>query len=109
MTTEFTHPKLGEEVRTIAGYYIPHEEHSLRYNGRDILYILGHACIDTSCCGAAAWSYIQVPGFLVRKHIRGGETTPPVSEVESIQEPEIRNEVRELLSREYPGIKIEIW
>lgn len=109
MTTEFTHPDLGEEVRSISGYYVPCEEHTLPYDGRDIIYVLGQACIDASCCGSAAWSYIQVPGFLIRKHIRGGGAAPLVSEVESLQDPETRNSIRELLSKEYPGAQIEIW
>jgi hypothetical protein len=109
MTTEFTHPRLGEEVRSISGYYIPREEHTLRYNGRDFIYVAGQACIDASCCGTAAWGYIQVPGFLVKKHIRGGGDTPPVSEVETIQDQETRGSIKRLLLEEYPGAQIEIW
>lgn len=109
MATEFTHPELGEEVRSISGYYIPREEHTLTHNGQEIIYVLGQACIDASCCGSAAWSYIQVPGFLIRKHVRGGGSTPPVSEVEPIQDQETRDTIRELLSKEHPGAQIEIW
>ncbi len=109
MTTEFTHPELGQEVRTISGYYIPREEHTLEYGGRELVYVMGQACIDASCCGTAAWNYIQVPGFLVKKHVRGGGTAPPVSEVETIQDQDTRNGIRDLLLKEYPGIRIEIW
>jgi hypothetical protein len=109
MTTEFTHPELGTEVRSISGYYIPREENSLILNGRDIIYITGQACIDASCCGTAAWNYIQVPGFLVRKHIRGGEGAPTVSEVETIRDRETRDAVRQLLLNEHPSSQIEFW
>ncbi len=69
MTTEFTHPELDQEVHSIAGYYIPREEHTLPYDSREVLYIVGDACIEASCCGVASWSYIQVPGFLVKTAI----------------------------------------
>lgn len=106
---EFTHPDLGQEVRTISGYYVPREEHVIPYDGRDVLYIVGDACIDTSCCGAASWSYIQVPGFLLRKHMRGGGEQPAVSEVEMISDKTARQQVTDALIREYPGARVEIW
>jgi hypothetical protein len=109
MRMEFTHPELGQEVQTLAGYYVPVEEHVLPYNGRELVYILGYACIEASCCGAANWSYIQVPGFLVRKHIRSGGRTPPASEIETIQGEEDRNTIRQSLTKKYPGAQIEIW
>jgi hypothetical protein len=109
MIMEFTHPELGQEVQTLSGYYIPVEEQVLPYNGREVVYILGQACVEASCCGAASWSYIQVPGFLVRKHIRGGRGTPSVSEIETIQGEEDRNTIRRSLNKKYPNAQIEIW
>ncbi|RLC97055.1 MAG: hypothetical protein DRI40_01430 [Chloroflexi bacterium] len=109
MTTEFTHPELGAEVRSISGYYVPREESTLTLDGREIIYVAGQACIDASCCGTAAWSYIQVPGFLVRKHVRGGDGSPLVSEIETIRDQETRDRVKQLLLREHPGAQIEVW
>src|SRR4030042_401350 len=109
MTIEFTHPELGQEVKTFAGYYIPLEEHVVPYNEREVIYILGHACIEASCCGSARWGYIQVLGFLVRQNIPGGKGTLPVSEIESIQDEEDRNSIRESLEKKYPSMRIEIW
>ncbi len=109
MIIEFTHPELGHEVQTFAGYYVPVEEHVLPYNEREVIYILGHACIEASCCGPARWGYIQVPGFLVRKHIRGSGSTLPVSEIETIQGEEARDTICQSLIKKYPGARIEIW
>ena len=110
MAIEFIHPELGEDVQGRAGYYIPTEEHILTYNGREILYILGYACLERPCCGAGAnWGYIQVPGYLVRRHIRGKETAPPVSKVEIIQNEDDRNNITQSLQQQHPGAQIEIW
>jgi hypothetical protein len=109
MTTEFTHPRLGEEVRSLAGYYVPREEHLLPLDGREVLYIVGDACIEASCCGMASWSYVQVPGFLMRRRVPGGEAVPAVSEVETIESRETRNAVTESLLKLYPGARVEIW
>lgn len=109
MKTEFTHPELDQEVHSIAGYYIPREEHTLPYDSREVLYIVGDACIEASCCGVASWSYIQVPGFLVKRQLRGGGTAPIISEVETIQDKEIRNNLTQSLLKKYPGARVEIW
>lgn len=105
---EFTHPELGKEVQALAGYYTPREEHVLLYNGREVIYILGCVSVDTSCCGVGNWNYIQVLGFLVRKHIRRGETASPVSEIEIIQDEEARSSIRQSLRKKHPGAQIEI-
>ena len=110
MIVEFEHPDLGEEIETRAGYYVPSEEHILPYKGREVIYILGHGCIEASCCtGAGSWDYVQVPGFLVKKHIRGGGTSPLVSQVEIIQDSEDINSVRQSIAEKYHGASIEIW
>ena len=108
MIVEFTHPELGQEVRTFSGYYTPLEEHVLPYNDREVIYILGHACVEASCCGYTRWNYIQVVGFLVRKHISGGEGASPVSEIEIIQDEKDRDTIRESLGKKYPNLRIEI-
>lgn len=109
MIIEFTHPELGHEVPTFSGYYVPIEEHILPFHEREVIYILGHACIEASCCGAASWGYIQVPGFLVKKHIRGGASTLPVSEIEMIRDQEARDAIWQSLTDKYPGARVEIW
>ena len=107
---EFVHPDLGREVPARAGYYTPFEEHVLPYKGREVLYILGHACIETSCCGGTgSWAYIQVPGFLVRKHMRGSGTAHPISEIEIIEDEEARNSIRESLMRKHSVSQVDIW
>jgi hypothetical protein len=109
MAMEFTHPELDQEVRTISGYYVPREEHVMPCDGRQVLYIVGDACIDASCCGTASWSYIQVPGYLFQKQIRGGGEQPVVSEIEMITDKAVRQKITESLQKTYPGARVEIW
>ena len=110
MIVEFGHANLGEEVQARSGYYVPLEEHILLYKGREVIYTLGHACIESSCCGGTgSWGYVQVPGFLLRKHIHGGGTSPLISEVEIIQDNEDRNNIRQSVSERHPGASVEIW
>ncbi len=48
MKIEFVHPNLGEEVPARAGYYVLLEENILPYKGQEVIYILGHACLEAS-------------------------------------------------------------
>ena len=48
MVTEFIHPELGQVIESYGGYYVPQKEEVLRYNERNVLYVLGYACIETS-------------------------------------------------------------
>jgi len=107
--TEFTHPDLGQEIRSLAGYYVPREVQVMPLNSKEVLLVLGDACIDSSCCGCASWSYIQVPGFLVRKHVRGGGEKPEVSEVDTIEDKTVRDALFQSLGKKYPGARVEMW
>jgi hypothetical protein len=107
---EFTHPELGEDVQGRAGFYTPVEEFTMPYNGREVLYVLGTARVERACCGAAGnWGYVQVPGFLVRRQVRGGRNTPAVSEVEIIENQNDRNRIREALLQKYQGAQVDMW
>jgi hypothetical protein len=107
--TEFTHPDLGQEIRSLAGYYVPREVQVMPLNSKEVLLVLGDACIDSSCCGCASWSYIQVPGFLVKKHVRGGGEKPEVSEVDTIEDKAVRDALVQSLGKKYPGARVEMW
>ena len=59
----YTHEELGREIEAPSGYYQPMEEAWLAFQGRQLLYVLGAACIEASCCGVGSWSYLRVEGY----------------------------------------------
>lgn len=63
-TREFIHRPIGEEVRAISGSYTLEKEMKLPHADREVLVVLGHAFIDSSCCGVAGCRYAFVPGYL---------------------------------------------
>ncbi len=106
---EFTHPQLGEELRSISGYYVPREEQVVPYQGRQVLLVLGDVCMDTSCCGGGSWSYVQVPGFLVRRQAEGSAGGPAVSVVDTIEDRTVRDGLFAHLTQKFPGARVELW
>lgn len=96
-TTRYTHQPLGEDVPTgIAGYYTPYREVRLPYRGRTVLYIVGRAVIESSCCGSGSWDYAVVPGYLIGWRT-GSKGALPTSEVEPIADRAEQEELRQTI------------
>ncbi len=109
MVKEFVHPRLGQEVEALAGYYTPIEEHLLPYNGRQVLCIVGRVCVDSSCCGTTNTEYVQVPGYLVKKDIRPRDVRL-ISEIEPITAQADRVAIAQELRSKHPNAQVvEIW
>ena len=110
MIIKYTHSELGEDVPGRAGFYTPVEELTMAYNGREVLYVMGTGRLERPCCGGACgFGYVQVPGFLVRKHKWGRGSATPVSEVEIIENKEDRDRIRQALMQKHQGAQVEIW
>ena len=98
MTVEFEHD-LGLEIRSIAGEYQLDQEERLEYRGREVLYVLGHAVFDTTCCGTGGCRFALVPGYLINYQARRNDRGAWISEVEPISDQETREEITRLLEK----------
>jgi hypothetical protein len=90
MIKEYSH-ELGKEILSISGRYKLEKEEKLEHNGREILYVIGNAVIDSSCCGSGGCRYAVVPGFIVSWKTKTYEGGFQTSEVEPITEQKKRN------------------
>ncbi|MDY6854958.1 MAG: hypothetical protein SWO11_09695 [Thermodesulfobacteriota bacterium] len=106
---DYTHEKLKEEVRFIAGYYLPEEEKRLGYKGREVLYIIGFGAIDNSCCGTGGCRYALVPGYLLKWKVRNNEDGKPISEIEPIKDKDDRAEIAGIIRGQETITQIEFW
>ncbi len=96
-TKEYTHQGLNQEVTAIGGHYILTKEERLSFYGRDVLYLIGYAIFDTTCCGSGGCNYAQVPGIIVDWKIRKNKDGIPVSRVNPIRDPAKQKEIRYLI------------
>ena len=106
---EYTHLQTNEDVTTIAGYYTPLKEVRLPYNGKEVLYVVGQAVIEASCCGVGCWGYILVPGFIVNWRNKTNEAGLPVSEVEPISDKLARDNISQIIKEAESIPQIEFW
>lgn len=99
---EYSHPRLNEPVTAIGGHYVLVKEERLPFRGREVLYLVGYAVIDTSCCGIGGYGYALVPGFVVEWKARTDDQGRPVSRIEPIRDEAVRHEVARLIRQREP-------
>ena len=109
MVVKYTHLELDKDVRSIAGFYTPQKEVRLKYNDREVLYVIGQAVVDASCCGIGNWGYALVPGYIVNWQNEQNEAGLPVSEVEPVSDEEVRINIRQIIQNDEAISQIEFW
>jgi len=97
--SEYVHQELNQEVNAIGGRYVLLKEVRLPFHGREVLYVVGGAIVDTSCCGVGGCAYALVPGFVVEWKYRRNEGGLAVSRGEPIHDQIIQGRVRRLIGR----------
>jgi len=102
---EHVHQNIEEEIRSIAGYYMVLEEGMLEYKGRELLYLVEMASIETSCCGRGGMGFILVPGYINALKVRRNGDGFWVSDVDRIEGEEDRKEITRLLLARHPGFQ----
>ena len=102
---EYVHQEIGEEIRSVAGYYMVLEEGLLEYNGREVLYLVQAAEVDTSCCGPGGMGYLYVPGYIRSLKSRKNQTGLWLSEVDRIKDEGERRDIEKLLMQQHPGFQ----
>jgi hypothetical protein len=103
---EYAHVELGTEVQSISGYYTIQEECRAANGGREFLYLVGAAVVDSSCCGGGGMRFLQIPGYIVAWKTRKNGEGLDVSEVEPVRRDEDCEQIKRMLDREYPGAQI---
>jgi hypothetical protein len=96
-TSDFVHPQLGREVTAIGGHYVFGKEIRLPYQGREILYFVGYAVLDSSCCGVAGCAYALVAGFIRQWKYTTNRKDAFISKVEPVRDETVQKELRRLI------------
>ena len=100
MAAEYIHQPLNQQVTAIGGHYVLTKEARLPFQGREVLYLVGHAAFDTTCCGTGGVAYALVPGFILDwKGKRNGDGLA-ISQVEPIRDNGVQEKVRQLIEKE---------
>ena len=96
---DFTHPDLGREVTAIGGHYVFGKEIRMSYDSREILYFVGYAVLDSTCCGVGGVAYVLVAGFIRQWKYKMNQENCPVSKIEPICDETIQKKVRSVIQK----------
>ena len=96
---DFVHPRLGREVTAIGGHYVFGKEIRLPYNGRDLLYFVGYAVLDSTCCGVGGCAYVLVPGFIRQWKYKKNQGDCYISKMDPIRDHSVQKDVRRLIQK----------
>jgi len=94
---DFVHPVLDEEVRTLGGYYLLDKEKRLFFRGREVLYYLGCAVVDASCCGPGGCAYALVPGYIEQWKYKMNSDGRWVTQVKPLRDKADQKKLRQLI------------
>lgn len=99
MIVGYRHENLNREYKTISGHYAVKDEVCLPFKRGVVLYQVGYAEIDTSCCGTGTIMYALVIGF-VKKWRDLKEDGSAVSRVELIRDKNLRAEIEDMIRQQ---------
>jgi hypothetical protein len=107
--SKYTHLELNRDVPTPSGYYTPQKEVRLKYDGREVLYVLSQAVIESSCCGVGDFNSALVPGFVIGWHAGKNKDGNPISLVEPITDEPTRDAIRKIIKEKEHITQTEFW
>jgi hypothetical protein len=96
---EFTHPRLGKEVTAIGGHYVFGKEIRLPYQKREVLYFVGYAVLDSTCCGVGGVAYVLVAGFIRQWKVKKRHDGCYISHIEPIGDPAVQKAIRKVIQK----------
>jgi len=108
MTRTYTH-ELNREIQTFSGWYKLHKEERIGLMGREFLYVVGDAVVESSCCGVGGCRYAVVPGSIVSWKSGTNEEGLFTSVVEPIRDEEVQEELRKIVSEREEVSQVQFW
>jgi hypothetical protein len=94
---EHTHLTLNHEVTAIGGEYAFLKEATLRFQDKIILYYVGCAVLNSTCCGTGGVCFARVPGVVLNLKYKTDDSGAPISLVEPIADISIQEQIRQRL------------
>ena len=97
MLLEHTHYRLNSTVAAIGGEYAFLKEGTLRLQKQTILYYVGCAVLNSTCCGTGGVCFARVPGIVHALKYQTNDSGEPISRVEPITDKTVQVQVRKIL------------
>jgi hypothetical protein len=97
MLLDHIHPGLNNEITAVGGQYVFLKEAILRFQDKTVLYYVGCAVMNSTCCGSGGVSFVRVPGLVLDLKYKTDDSGAPVSRVEPIADKAVQKQIRKIL------------
>lgn len=105
---DYKHLPLGQDINFISGRYTPLKEKITYFQDKKVLYVIGNAVLDNSCCGIGGCRYAIVPGFIVDFKYKK-ENGQYVSKIEPIRDSGQKQEIKKMIKRCEIVTQVDFW
>ena len=102
----YVHIPDGSDAHDGNGVRASWRECRIRYDSRDVLYLVTDAVVDTVCCGDRVFHYATVLGFVEAWKVETDQAGLPVSFVNPIEDSAVRERIAALLEQENPEMQV---
>ena len=106
MVVRYVHLPAGSDEQDGHGVRAQWDERTMRYHGREVLYLVTDAVVDTVCCGDRVFHYATVLGYVIASKSEADASGLPVSLVEPITDAATRQELESLLRSDDPELQV---
>jgi hypothetical protein len=103
----FTHDLSG--ATAIGGHFELEREERLVVDGRELLYLVGKAHVDTACCGVGGCRYALVPGWIASWRQGRSEQGVPTSEVIPVEAEGAKARIRRAIEARETLNQVVFW
>lgn len=103
---QYVHLPEGSDEHSGHGVQAHWKERTISHGGRDVLYLVTDAVIDTVCCGDRVFHYATVLGYVNEWQGSRTESGQPVTEVETVTDEPAKEEIEALLKAENQDIQV---
>ena len=97
MLLDHTHLKLNSEVAAIGGEYAFLKEGIVQIQEKTILFYVGCAVLNSTCCGTGGVCFARVAGVVYALKYKTDDAGASVSRVEPITDKTFQKEIRKIL------------
>lgn len=102
----YTHLPEGLDEHSGHGVSAQWSERTLPYDGRDVLYLMTDAVVDTVCCGDRVFHYATVLGYVEEWKTEKNEMQQAVSIIEPVTDPAEREQIESILQGEDAAVQV---
>jgi len=94
---DHVHYELNQEITAIGGHYAFLKEGTIPYGDQTVLYYVGCAVMDSTCCGVGGIAFARVPGYIHNLRYRTDANGAPISRIEPILDQDSQADIGNVL------------